>query len=204
MQLDVNTDESFRSFLPGQKQEDDSALIIEFFLGKKLMGAKSVAAGREIYEDREFVRIHVKGQDKQVVVREVTPQDRDRFPIAYRYFQAAMPAPVVGTPIEQLPGIGPSMAHMLKGLNLRTIEDLARVTDENTLSRIGMGARELVNRAKAFVQQQAPEVVNLQEENAALKHQLEAQAAQIASIQAQLAAPRKRGRKSKPEPAALQ
>lgn len=172
MQLDPTTDESFRQFLPGMQQEDDKALVVEFFVGKKLLGAKSTEAGREIFEDREFVKIQIKGQDKQVVIREVGNADRQKYPFAYQQFQHQKPAAVVGTPIEQLPGMGPSQAHNLKGINLRTVEDLANVSDENTLQRIGMGARDLVNRAKAWLTQSAPKAVELEQENARLRQEM--------------------------------
>ena len=180
--LDVNTDAAFMGFLPGQ-QEDDKALIVEFFVGKKLLGAKSREEGREVYEDREFVKIQIKRQDKQVVIEEVKPLHKQKFPIAYQLFQMGKPVPVIGTPVEQLPGVGPSLAHHLKGINLRTIEDVAGVTDENTLSRIGMGARDLVNRAKAFITKVAPKTAALEEENALLKKQLEELNARMAALE---------------------
>jgi hypothetical protein len=145
---------------------------VEFYLGKKLLAAKSRDAGREIYEDREYVRIQIKGQDKQVVVHEVTEQYKRKFPIAYQLFQMGKPQPVVGTPIEQLPGMGPSLAHHLRGIALRTIEDIAGVSDENTINRIGMGARELVKKAQAFIAQSTQKEVSLEQENADLKKQL--------------------------------
>lgn len=186
------TDTDFMPFLNG-KTEDDSSLIVRFFVSPKLMGAKSEAAGRPIYEDREFVEIKIKGQDKQVVVHEVNEHYRNRFPIAYALFQRQKPAPVVGTPIEQLPGIGPSMAHSLKGLNLRTVEDLAAVTDENTIQRIGMGARDMITRAKAWLSQATERESKLAEENERLRKML-------AEVQAPVI---KKGRKPKqPEAAA--
>ena len=173
MQLDPTTDESFRAFLPGMPQEDDRALIVTFFTEKKLLGAKSIAAGREIYEDREYVKIQIKGQDKQVVVEEVKAYHKQKYPIAYQQFVLRKPAPVVGTPIEQLPGMGPTQAHHLKGLNLRSIEDLANVSDENTINAIGMGARDLVKRAKAWIEQKAPQTIELAEQLAAEKAERE-------------------------------
>lgn len=167
MSLDVNTDEAFASFLPGRPQEDDKSLIVTFFTDKKLLGEKSRAAGRPIYEDREYVRIQIKGQDKQVVVEEVKQSHKEKYPFAYHAFVSKKPAPVIGTPIEQLNGVGPSQAHNLRGLNLRTVEDLAGVTDENTLSAIGMGARDLVKKAKAWIDGQSTKSVDLEQQLAA-------------------------------------
>lgn len=171
--LDVSTDSAFMQFLPGQKLEDDSALIVRFFVGKKLLGKKSIEAGREIYEDREFVEILIKGQDKQAVVEEVKPHHKQKYPVAYMAFKQSRELPIVGTPIEQLPGVGPSLAHTLKGLNIRSIEDMAGVGDnEIVLQAIGMGARDLVKRSKAWLDKTSATTVSLQEENAQLKDRL--------------------------------
>ena len=164
MQLDSTTDESFvQSYLRGNR-EDDSALIVRFFVKPKLMGLKSKTAGRPIYEDREYVEIKVKGQDKQVAVHPVKEEHKQRFPIAYTQFQSKKPAPVVGTPVEMLPNLGPSLAMHLKSINIRTIEDLGQISDENVLTSIGMGARELVNRAKQWVQGASSKETGLQEQ----------------------------------------
>lgn len=182
------TDDAFRSFLPGMPQEDDKALIVEFFIAPKLMGAKSKEAGRPIHEDREFVRIMIKGQDKQIVVHEVTDQHRQKFPIAYMRFKQNQPMPLMGEPIDLMPGVGPSMAMHLKRLNLRTVEDVAGVADENTLQAMGAGARDLVNRCKARIAQKSAETVGLQEqlaaERAAREEERKAFEARLAALEA--------------------
>ena len=184
MQLDVSTDSAFLPFLPGQQLEDDKALIIRFFVGKKLLGAKSIAAGREIYEDREFVEILIKGQDKQAVVEEVKAHHKQKYPIAYMAFKQARELPLVGTPIAQLPGVGPSLAHTLKGLNIRSIEDMAGVGEnEIVLQAIGMGARDLVKRAKAWLDKTSATTVSLQEENRQLKETLAAMNARLEALE---------------------
>lgn len=185
--LDVTTDDSYRSFLPGMAQEDDRSLVPEFFVQKKLMGAKSEALNREVYEDREYVKITIKGQPHGQPVHEVDEKIKHRFPIAYARFKAGLPAPAIGTPVEQLSGVGPSLAHHLKGLMLRTVEDLANVSDENTINRIGGGARDLVNRAKAWIEQKAPETVALQEALAAAQAATEAATKRAEEVEARAA-----------------
>lgn len=186
----VATDEAWRSFLPGAKQEDDSALIPTFFVDKKLMGLKSKEAGKPVYEDREYCKIMIKGQDKQIVVHEVDNKIKERFPIAYLAFQRSKPLPVIGTPIELLPGVGPSLAHHLKGMNLRTVEDVAGITDENVLSAMGAGARDLVKRSRAWLEQTSEKSLTLQAqieekdaENLALKEQIAAFESRFAALE---------------------
>ena len=182
--LDPTTDDSYRSFLPGNR-EDESGVIPRFFMKEVLLGAKSQELGREVYEDREHIEIRIKGQDKGIYSDLVRPEHIRRFPIAYAAFKAGKEAPVVGTPIEQMAGVGPAMVHNLRGLNIRTIEDLAAISDENALSAIGMGARELVTRAKAWVNGKAPEVVNLQQQ---LEEERRARAEEKRAFEERLAA----------------
>lgn len=165
MQLDPTTDASFvQEFMPGRpRQEDDANLIVTFFLDAVLLGFKSEEAKRPIYEDRLHVEIKIKGQDKQIVVREATEADIKRFPIAHALFQQKKQRPMVGTPIELLPGVGPSLALHLKSLNLLAIEDLARVSDENVVQSIGMGARDLITRSKAWVAHQGEKTASLEQ-----------------------------------------
>lgn len=212
--LDVNTDAAFSGFLPGVSNptgEDDPALIVRFFMKPMLMGAKSEAAKRPIYEDREHVEIIIKGQPLGISHEVAKDEHRAKFPRAYARFRAGKAEVAIGTPIEMLPGVGPSMALNLKAIHLRTVEDLAGVTDESTFSRIGMGARELVNRAKAWVAQQAPAQVDLSErlaksdaENAELRRMLEETNRLMASLKKEPAKRRtvKRAKKHNAEPEA--
>lgn len=198
MQLDIESDASFASFLPGAKQDDRTCYAV-FKMDKKLIGHRSHAEGRPIYEDREFVSIMVKGQDKQIFWREVTNEDRNRFPNAYEAFQRGAAAPVVGTPVEML-GLGPSTIEALKQKGVRTIEDLSELGDAS-LQGIGLGAREMKDRAKAFLSKSSEATAKLEAENEALKAQMAALVAKVDALTGSVATPAKRrpGRPAKQE-----
>lgn len=142
---------------------DDSSCIARFFLKPKYMRKKSEEEGREIYEDREYIEIRVKGQDKQIFCREATDEDRHRFPSSYLAFKRGTEVPVTGTPIEQLGNLGPSLVHKLRGLGIRTIEDMANITDEH-LFDVGPGARDLKNRAQSFLDKTTVTVTELEKQ----------------------------------------
>lgn len=190
MSLDIESDSSFASFLPGAKQDDRTCYAI-FKIDKKLIGHKSHAAGRPIYEDREYVSIMVKGQDKQVFWREVTNEDRNRFPNAYEAFQKGISAPAVGTPVELL-GLGPSTLESLKQKGVRTVEDLSELGD-TALQSIGLGAREMKDRAKAFLSKNSEATLKLEAENAALKAQLAALSEKVDALASKDESPPRRG-----------
>lgn len=179
--LDVSTDESFMGFLPGRR-EDDAGLIVRFYLDKLLMGKQSRDAGREIYVDREFCEIRIKGQPKQVVNELVTPEHIQKYPVAYAHFRAKKEIPVVGTPIEQLPGVGPSMIAQLKTMSVRSIEDMAKMNDAG-LQSIGNGASSMQKTAKAFLDKTSERTVTLEQENAELKRQLDNMNARMAALE---------------------
>jgi hypothetical protein len=177
----------------GRQRDDDRGVVANFFLDKVLLGFKSREAGREIYEDREFVSIRVKGQDKMEVVREVTEQDKQRFGQQYWRFKQGQEQAKVGTPIERLPGMTPSTIHLYKQNNIKTIEDLSEVADSN-LQNLGPGARELQRQAQEFIS-------NGKVANLALEKKVEEQATALSeamelirAMQAQLA--EKKGGKS--------
>jgi hypothetical protein len=57
---------------------------------------------------------------------------------------------VIGTHVKAWPGISPAQANILVAARCRTVEDLADAPEE-LLQRIGMGARNLQTKARAFV-----------------------------------------------------
>lgn len=196
--MDINTDEAFNSFLPGAKQ-DDSSCVVRFYLKPKLMAAKSRDAGREIYEDREHCEIMVKGQPHQIVDEEVGKQHIDRFPNAYAAFKAGRPDPVTGTPIELLPNMSPSYVLTLKAMGIRTVEDMVNLSDAG-LQKVGMGARDLQNRCRAFIGQSTTKADELERENHKLKSDVATLSDAVSKLQetiAAMTAPKKRGRPSK-------
>jgi len=185
--MDPVVDDAWTQFLPGQRLDDQSC-IARFFLKPKLLGKKSKDLGRPIYEDREYVEIMVKGQPQQIVHKEVGKEDIERFPNAYAAFKRGAEAPVVGTPVEKMEGIGPSFALKLKSIGIRTVEDLSNCSDQ-ALQDIGMGARSLQEKAKQMLSAVNPSIGKLEEENQELRKRL---AALEAAVQ-----PKRRGRPPK-------
>lgn len=91
---------------------------------------------------------------------------------SYARWKRGEEMPLEGTPIKGWAVITPAQQKMLVGMNILTVESLAAVNDEG-LRRIGMGAVELKNKAKAWLSQ-ANDKGPLTLENAALKNEIEA------------------------------
>lgn len=117
----------------------------------KLMKQKSIAAGRDIYEDRDYVEILTPGDTRSIVDREVRDEDKQRWPREWAAYEAGNELSVIGTPLEKWPLVGsPSMVKTLKAMNINTVEDLAGLTDA-ALGNVGMGARNLREAAKLWL-----------------------------------------------------
>lgn len=175
----------------GQPLDDEKGVRAEFLLHPVLMGFKSKEAGREIYEDREFVSIMIRGSDKTHVLREATELDKRRFARAYAQFKLGAEQTRVGTPIERLPGVTPSSALMLKQHNIKTIEDMSEVAD-GFLQNLGTGARELQRQAKEFLSNGKQANAQMQSEMDQLRALLAEQQKQIEALMEVKTAPDKK------------
>ena len=112
----------------------------------------------------------------------------ERYVDAYDRWKRNEEVPLNGTPIKGWPVISPAQMKNLTNINILTVEDLAAVNDEGK-RRIGMGAQDLCDKAKAWLGQakdKGPltmENSTLKAENRALKthnEQLEARVKELA------------------------
>ena len=85
---------------------------------------------------------------------EYPPEWAAHFAAAYKQWQEENTIPENGTPIKGWQLLSPAMQQQILSANVRTVEDLA-VLNENGLSRIGMGARDLQQKAKAWLEEGA-------------------------------------------------
>lgn len=70
---------------------------------------------------------------------------------AYAAWKKGQEEPTSGTPLSVWPGVDRAMADRLRMFHLRTVEDVAEMT-EGTLELVGMGARAMRDRARTFVE----------------------------------------------------
>lgn len=160
----------------------DAGLFVQFYMEAIKDEEASVAQGRPIFIDREFIKIIPAGDSKTVVCRPVkldddggTPPDNVRWPNLYAAFKNQQVQVNEGTPIEELPGLSKSQVMTMKSVNVHTVEQLSQVSDTN-LHNIGMGARELRDKATAYISRADSNsgYQKLEKENADLRTELEA------------------------------
>jgi hypothetical protein len=128
----------------------DNKLYVEFYRKPVLQPGKSREAGRAVYEEIDYVRIHVPGDKASVIERPVTQQDAFRFQDRYNKWKAGQDEAVTGTPLSALPGMTPSKVEEYKFFKLVTVEQLADANDN--LGSKFMSFQADKQRAKAFME----------------------------------------------------
>lgn len=128
----------------------DNKLYVEFFRKPVLQPGKSRDAGRAVYEEVDYVRIHVPGDKSSVIERPVNQQDVFRFQDRYNKWKAGQEEAVTGTPLSALPGMNPSKVEEYKFFKLVTVEQLAEANDN--LGAKFMSFQQDKQRAKAFLE----------------------------------------------------
>lgn len=128
----------------------DNKLYVEFYRKPVLQPGKSREAGRAVYEEVDYVRIHVPGDKSSVIERPVSQQDVFRFQDRYNKWKAGQEEAVTGTPLSALPGMTASKVEEYKFFKLVTVEQLAEANDN--LGAKFMSFHQDKQRAKAFIE----------------------------------------------------
>lgn len=128
----------------------DDKLYVEFMREPVLHPGKSREAGRAIYEERDFVRIHVPGDKSTVCVEPMHEINMFRFRSRYEKWKAGQAEAVTGTPLSALPGMSPAKVEEYKFFKIVTIEQLAEANDQ--MGQKFMSFQGDKQRAKAFIE----------------------------------------------------
>ena len=125
---DIDRNMAFRS--DGQKvaQMGDDKLYVNFYTRSVRNEAKSLEAGRAIFEEQTYINIKLPGDKHNDVNRVAYPEDIMRFPIHYERFRKNMEQ-VVGTPLTAVPFLTDPQVQEYKALYIRTVEQLAGLPD---------------------------------------------------------------------------
>jgi hypothetical protein len=164
----------------------DENLRVEFFLHAVENRFRSRKEGRPVFEDKEYIRILIPGDAKTCYEQPVQEEHKQRFWKQYEHFKSTGRTATEGTPLEQWPQLNVSMVATLKSLNIFTVEQLSTLPDIH-LPKLGPGARDLQNRAKAFLEMAndsaaANKMASLEEENTRLKKANEESQARLAKL----------------------
>jgi hypothetical protein len=124
--MDISLRE-IESRMSGGRRMYDGANI-EFFMDLVPDVRESEAKGRPIYREVESIKVKYPGMDETVVP--VEPRHAEQYPEKYKAFKEGLAQPEEGTSLESWAMIPRSVVMEMKYFGIRTIEQLATVTDE--------------------------------------------------------------------------
>lgn len=134
--------------------DDKPHLHVTFYIEPQEDPNETRKQGRPIFKETEMVKILIAGDPKNTFVSPANygnPSYAERFPEHYRYFKAGLEqSTAAGTPLSEVPWLTASKREELKAVNVRTVEALASL-DGTLLQRLGMGAREMKNKAQNWL-----------------------------------------------------
>jgi hypothetical protein len=171
--------------------------IIHFYDKEVQHSAKSLEAGRPIYETRTFIQKITPGDTHNKIDREIRDRDKLDFADEWRKYVAQEKNEVVGTPLEAWPQITRAQALEMRALNIMTVEHLANLSDQHGMKI--MGFYDLKRKAKNFLKAASDSSLfdKITQESEEKDAQLKEQAEAIKALQAQMAElskPKKKGR----------
>lgn len=124
--------------------------FVEFFEDAVLNESRSAELGHAAYDSVEMVRIVFPGDKFTQAELKVKPEHREEYAREYALFKAGQEQVPEGTPITEWPAIDKGWSQTLKAAQVFTVEQLASV-DDGRLNGLGMGARDLREKARRFV-----------------------------------------------------
>lgn len=130
---------------------NDDQLFVKFEMHPKYHTSKSKEAGRPIFVEVPYVNIMQPGNKDSIIMRPATDMDKQRFAEHWKRFEAREDQnPAEGTLLEEWPGVTRSMCEELKFFNVRTVEQLANMSDSNTQNFMGIGYYK--QKAKDYIE----------------------------------------------------
>lgn len=149
----------------------DASARVRFYKRAMLNSFQSAKENRKIFEDKIYIEITFPANRLNIIDREVTDEDKQRFRRQWLAYLQTGEQLVTGTLLSELPTITPSQIMELKALKCETVEQLAGMPD-TTVQLLGTGGQQLKQRAVQFLDQRASSE-NLSAENRSLKADLE-------------------------------
>lgn len=161
----------------------DEQLLVKFYLKTVPDKEASMKAQAAKFKEVEYISITVPGT-RDEVARPAGPREKARFPEHYRRFKERMEAPATGTPLKEWSRMARSLAEELSFLNIKTVEQLAEITD--SACQNFMGGHNWREEAREFLvaQEKNIKASELSKELEDTKAQLQEMKDQMAELMA--------------------
>ena len=184
-------DFNHQDFNTSREQEVDEQLLVRFFHKERENKAATIKEGRPIFKEVEYVEIRIPGSRSVQACRPATEGDKQRFHRHYEAFKKRVELPEEGTLLAEWPQISRSQVEELKFFGVKTVENMANMSDTNATQF--QGGYALRTRAKEWLEKA---------DSSALIAQKEAMEARIAELEADIKLLRENALETDPEPGA--
>lgn len=124
-------------FESNKQSEEDKKLLVKFFLKPRPDRKATLEQGRPVFRDVVHIDIKIPGSRNTGVVRPATPKDKARFADHYRAYTDRTEAPSEGTPLTEWPLITRSRCEEYAFIHIKTVEQLANVSDTHISKFMG-------------------------------------------------------------------
>lgn len=174
------------SFENSAQAEEDKKLLVKFYIKPRPDAAETIAQGRPIFKDVEYIDIRIPGDRTGGVARPASFADKQRFGAHYQAFKQRTEVPVEGTPLIEWPLITRSLAEELAFHHVKTVEHLSTMSDNNIGKFMGLNA--LKAKAIKWLEQAGEEakVHELQDQLLERDERIATQGSQIEELQKQM------------------
>jgi hypothetical protein len=178
MQQDFSFDEStLDNQSQGNRYAMDHKLHVTFYTRAVPNNFKSIEAGRKVFDEVDYIRIHTPGSQLNVIDAPITAGTyRQRFADKYEKWKKGQADLVSGTPLDAFPLLLGKVALIaeLRSMNIHTVEQLAGIPD-SAVQKI-MGGNELRSKAQTYLDKTSGTdavLAKMQKENEDLKLRLD-------------------------------
>lgn len=189
-------------------------LHVVFYKGSHKNEYLSVVEQRPFFEDKDFVRIAIPGNNTLMIDTLVEDRHKESYPVEWAQYQNSLNGvdAISGTPLKEWSLISPSTAENLKYFKFFTVEQIAQASDQQLQAvqhLLSMGYHALRTQAQYYLAnaKENADVAKLAAEREEMRAQNEDLRLALVRMQTQMdefmanasasPAPKKRGRKPK-------
>ncbi len=173
-------------FLQANQTTQDDGLLVKFFTKAREDKSATLAEGRPIFKDVEYIDIKIPGSRTGGACRPATHRDKERFPRHYAAFKQRQEMPDEGTPLTMWPPMSRALVEQLAFFNVKTVEQLAAVADSQTKNMMGMSKYKQLAKAYLDASKADAPMAQIQAELAERDVKIKFQAETIEALTARL------------------
>ena len=128
-------------------------IIPRFYMNPVRNNFESEKQGREVWEEVAYVEMFVPGDKNATPCERVKQAHKERWPRQWDAFEKSIEAPEDGTPLSEWAAVGRAQVIELNSVHIRTVEQLAALSDTQLAKAVPMGGHALRQRAQAWLAQ---------------------------------------------------